>query len=114
MIANNLMALGRIDLRYRIGKNFFVSAIANVLYTKSLFNSPKHFYFFETWPNSDTYYWDEPDYDFETYMPNTQRWVRGFGLEVAYKSLIGPISFDLMWNDVTKRASAYFNIGYFF
>ena len=114
MIANNLMALGRIDLRYRIGKNFFVSAIANVLYTKSLFNSPKHFYFFETWPNNDTYYWDEPDYDFETYMPNTQRWVRGFGLEVAYKSLIGPISFDLMWNDVTKRASAYFNIGYFF
>ena len=106
MIANNLMALGRIDLRYRIGKNIFVSAIANVLYTKSI--SKHNAYAIEIWPSDDSEVWQQ---DVE---PKTEMWIRGLGLEVAYKSVIGPISFDFMWNDVTKRFGGYFNVGYFF
>ena len=112
MFANDLMLIGRIDLRYRIGKNFFVSAIANVLYTNSVNKLERPV--LSTWPNGDDPIWNEPLDVVESIVPNTEFWIRGFGLEVAYKSLLGPISFDLMWNDVTKRVSAYFNIGYFF
>lgn len=112
MFANDLMLIGRIDLRYRISKNIFVSAIANVLYTNSVNKLERPV--LSTWPNDDDPIWNEPLDVVESIVPNTEFWIRGFGLEVAYKSLIGPISFDLMWNDVTKRASAYFNIGYFF
>lgn len=107
MLANNLMALGRVDLRYRIGSKFFVSAIANVLFTKSVGDHPNHV--LERWPADDDPRWDDPDLE-----PGTNFWVRGLGLEVAYKSMIGPVSFTLMWNDVAKRVNGYFNIGYFF
>jgi hypothetical protein len=108
MLANDLMAIGRVDLRYRFGKNLFFSAIVNVLYTKSIAEHVTNI--LESWPSDDDPVWESG----EDVKPNTEFWVRGLGLEVAYKSMIGPISFDLMWNDVTKRFGGYLNIGYFF
>ena len=109
---NDLMAIGRVDLRYRFGKNFFVSAIVNVLYTKSIGEHESNL--MESWPSEDDPVWELSYESGETIKPNTEFWIRGLGLEVAYKSMIGPISFDLMWNDVTKRFGGYLNIGYFF
>ena len=99
MLANDIMALARLDLRYRLGKNFFVSAIANVCYTNS-FKSEGLF--------------NMQQYNEEYNVQKTEFWIRGLGLEVAYKSMIGPISFDFMWNDITKSYNGYLNIGYFF
>ena len=112
MLANDLMAIGRIDLRYRFGKNLYLSAIVNVLYTKSIGEHESNL--MESWPSEDDPVWAASLESGEEVKPNTEFWVRGLGLEVAYKSMIGPISFDLMWNDVTKRFSGYLNIGYFF
>ena len=112
MLANDLMAIGRIDLRYRFGKNLYLSAIVNVLYTKSIGEHESNL--MESWPSEDDPVWELSYESGETIKPNTEFWIRGLGLEVAYKSMIGPISFDLMWNDVTKRFGGYLNIGYFF
>lgn len=38
----------------------------------------------------------------------------GTSLGYAYESLVGPITLDLYWSNVTKRVGAFFNIGYFF
>jgi hypothetical protein len=104
MLANNLMAIGRIDLRYRIIKNLYASAIVNVLYTKDMQKSLNPII---------AIYPDDPLWE-EGVEPETSKWVRGLGVELAYKSILGPIAFDLMWNDVTKRFSGFFSLGYNF
>ena len=58
-------------------------------------------------------YPDDPLWE-EGVEPETSKWVRGLGVELAYKSILGPIAFDLMWNDVTKRFSGFFSLGYNF
>ena len=108
MLANNLMAIGRIDLRYRIIKNLYASAIVNVLYTNDMQKSLNPI--IADYPSEDDPRWNTE----EQVEPETSKWVRGLGVELAYKSILGPIAFDLMWNDVTKRFSGFFNLGYNF
>lgn len=62
------------------------------------------------YPSEDDPRW----YTEEVVEPETSKWVRGLGVELAYKSILGPIALDLMWNDVTKRFSGFFSLGYNF
>ena len=94
IVVERQMAIARLDLRYRFGEKIYVSAMANLLYSRS----PE---------DNGSYFMDIDD-------ESPEMWVQGYGVRVAYKSMIGPIFFDLMWNDITRRISGYINIGYYF
>lgn len=97
ILADEYMGLARLDLRYRFGEKIYLSAMANVLYSRC----PRVL--------------DINNYElYDLHAESQDMWVQGYGLRVAYKSSLGPIFFDLMWNDITKKLSGYINIGYYF
>lgn len=89
MYVGSLVGVARLDLRYRLADKFYASLIANYTATAD------HLSQFYT-----------SDKDFHDML--------GFAVQVAYDSPIGPVSLDLHWNDFTRRAGAYLNIGHIF
>jgi len=84
-LRRNGMLVGRLDARYNVAGNHFVSAIFNAAYD---FNNFREFVK------------GEP--------------VFGAGLEYAYNSVLGPIKLDIHWSTITKKVGAYLSIGYNF
>lgn len=89
MHVGSLVGIARVDFRYRIADKFYASLIAN--YTASA-------------DHLSQFYTDNKSFHD----------MLGVALQVAYDSPIGPISLDLHWNDFTRRAGAYLNIGHIF
>lgn len=89
MHVGSIASIVRLDLRYRMAEKFYASLIANYTATGNRLNQ---FY------TNDKNFHD----------------ILGFAVQVAYDSPIGPISLDLHWNDFTRRAGAYLNIGHIF
>ena len=85
LYVNNNVGILRLDTRYNITGNFYVSLLANYMCAISHFDKPE-----------------------------TLQKVLGLGTRLSYKSPIGPISVDLHWNDFTRSLGAYLNIGYIF
>lgn len=74
------------DLRFRVAKNNFVSAIVNV---------------------SDT----APEIED---LAKSDSFDIGAGLEYAYNSIVGPIKADIHWSSISKSVGCYFSIGFDF
>lgn len=83
-----ILAVARTDFRFRLMKNNYLTAIAN--YALSA---------------------DEPAmfYSQDDYMDAI-----GVGLQYTYHSIIGPISANLHWSDVTGKVGAYISVGFDF
>lgn len=81
----NMVSVAQIDVRQRIWKKHFASAILNVAVDAD----------------------DLPDFFKEKIHI-------GAGLKYSYKSLIGPMSLTVHWSNISKKAGAYLNIGYYF
>ena len=92
---NNAAALGnlvmvlRADFRYKVFKNNYVTGVFNFAETA---NSMKDYF-----------------------GPGlTRNSILGLGVEYAYYSIIGPVSFNLHWSSLTHRVGAYLGVGFDF
>ena len=83
-----ILAVARTDFRFRLMKNNYLTAIAN--YALSA-DEPAMFY-------------SQDDYIDAI----------GVGLQYTYHSIIGPISANLHWSDVTGKVGAYISVGFDF
>ena len=81
----DFLAVARLEARYRIGKNHYVS-----LYGNAAVNSEN----ISTIPDADFY--------------------SGFGAGYAYNSIAGPLQFQVFYSGLTKKLGAYFSFGYHF
>ncbi len=81
----NNVAMLRMDARYRIGKNHYISAMGNVSYD---------------WDTFDTF--------------ENGELVGGMGLGYGYDSIMGPLKFQLHWSTLTHRLGGYLSFGYNF
>ena len=86
---NNFLLLARLDLRYRITTNSYLSAIVNGAHS------------FETWN------------DFGS-SSNQASNIFGVGLEYAYNSILGPVKANVHWSNISKSVGAYVRIGFDF
>ena len=84
-IMDNYLALARLDARYRIGNNNYVSVMGNVTYDF---------------------------HDFSTYSDGNASW--GVGLGYSYNSIAGPFKAQLYWSSVLKKLGVYLSFGYNF
>ena len=84
----DILLLLRQEFRYRIMKNNYVSAIVNVGDTLPSFNDVTTF--------------DKHDI------------LVGAGLRYSYNTIIGPLSAQLHWSNVTRKVGAYFSLGFDF
>lgn len=81
---DDLAAIARLDLRYRLTDKFYLAAMANYLFST------------------------------DEYRPQDYHQLFGCGLRVAYKTIIGPVSLDVQWNSLTQHVGLYFNLGNYF
>lgn len=81
----NHLAVGRVDLRQQIVDNHYLSLIGNIAFDSSTFGD---------------------------FFNGKVLW--GAGVKYAYNSIIGPLSLNLHWSNVSKSLGAYINIGYYF
>lgn len=84
----NFLTVGRLDLRFRLFKNNYLTAVAN--YALSTADVE-----------------DITDTDKIT-------GIFGAGLKYSYDSIIGPVEFDVHWASHQHRIGAYLNIGLYF
>ena len=97
--AFNNLAIVRADVRTRLFKNHYLTAIVN--YARSSVDMDNFF------KEKETLLWSEL-YDY-----NASNWW-GAGLRYSIDSKIGPISFDVSSSNISKRVNLYFSLGYFF
>ena len=97
--AFNNLAIVRADVRTRLFKNHYLTAIVN--YARSSVDMDNFF------KEKETLQWSEL-YDY-----NASNWW-GAGLRYSIDSKIGPISFDVSSSNISKRVNLYFSLGYFF
>ena len=81
----DFLACFRLDARYRLGSNHYVSAFGNVAV------------------NSE---------NISTVQDAT--FLSGVGLGYAYNSIAGPLQFQVFWSGYTKKVGAYFSLGFYF
>ena len=81
----NCLAIARLDGRFRIGNNHYVTLMGNVGYDFVGFNE-----------------FSEGEF------------MSGAGLSYAYNSIFGPLKLQLHWSSITQRVGAYLSLGYVF
>jgi NTE family protein len=54
------------------------------------------------------------DFMYKAQTTSSINWMSGHALSLAYRSILGPIEFSVMWSEKVKTASAYVNIGFTF
>lgn len=82
---DNILMLVRTDFQFKVAKNHYVTGILNYAHDCHRF---------ATFGQGDNYF--------------------GFGAQYAYNSIIGPVSVDLHWSNLTKLPGMYVSIGYIF
>ena len=98
-LAFNNVAVARADIRTRLFKNHYLTAMFN--YARSSIDIQNFFNQKETllWPDL---------YDY-----NASNWW-GAGLRYSIATKIGPLSFDISSSNISKKANLYFSWGYYF
>ena len=98
-LAFNNLAIGRLDVRTRIFKKHYLTAMFNYgrsgVDLKSLVGK------------DDTLLWGEL-YDY-----NASNWW-GAGIRYSIDSKMGPISFDISSSNISRKVNLYFSLGYYF
>ncbi len=86
MLVNQKLFVARLEGRYRLGVNHYVSAVAN----------------------------SALDFDEFSRLTTHSNIYMGVGLGYAYNSIFGPFKFQLHWSTATRRLGAYIALGYNF
>jgi hypothetical protein len=98
-LAFNNIAILRTDLRARLFKNHYLTAIFN--YARSSIDLKNFF------KERETLEWGEL-YDY-----NTSNWW-GTGLRYSIDSKLGPISLDVSSSNISKKVNVYLSLGHYF
>ena len=97
--AFNNLAIARIDIRTRVYKNHYLTAMFN--YARSSIDLKNFF------KASDTLQWGEL-YDY-----NASNWY-GAGIRYSIDTKVGPLNFDITSSNISKKVNLYFSFGYYF
>lgn len=97
--AFNNVAIARADMRVRVYKNHYLTAMVN--YARSGVDIQNFF------KERDELQWSEL-YDY-----NASNWW-GAGIRYSIDTKVGPLNFDISSSNISKRANLYFSFGYFF
>ena len=95
----NNVAIIRTDIRLRLFKDHYLSAMIN--YARSSIDLSNFFH------ASQTPLWGEL-YDY-----NASNWW-GAGLRYSIDTKMGPLSFDISSSNISKKVNLYFNVGFYF
>ena len=98
-LAFNNVAVLRADVRTRLFKNHYLTAIVNYARSSVDFKN----FFSET----ENLHWGE------LYNYNASNWW-GAGVRYSIDTKIGPLSFDISSSNISKNVNLYFNWGYYF
>lgn len=98
-LAFNNVAIARADIRLRLFKNHYVTAIVN--YARSSVEIKNFF------KESDDLKWDE------LYGYNASDWL-GAGVRYSIDTKIGPLSFDISSSNISHKLNLYFSLGHYF
>ena len=88
-VMSNILGIGRADLRFKLYRNNYLTAIYNYAITTDKIKS------FEEWGNKVL--------DFH-----------GVGLQYTYNSIVGPLCFNVHWSDYTNKMGYYVSLGFDF
>ena len=97
--AFNNVAIARVDMRVRVYKNHYLTAMVN--YGRSSVDFGNFF------KDSDVLQWSE------LYSYNASNWW-GAGLRYSLDTKIGPLDFDISSSNISKSVNLYFSFGYYF
>lgn len=97
--AFNNVAIARADIRLRIFRNHYLTAIVN--YARSSIDMKNFF------KERDDLVWDDL-YDY-----NASNWW-GAGIRYSIDTKMGPLSFDISSSNISKNVSLYFSLGHYF
>lgn len=81
----NILTVFRTDYRFRVAKNHYITGILNYARDSN---------------------------DFPGYTKGLGHF--GAGIEYSFDAFFGPVSADIHWSSLTKKAGFYINIGYYF
>lgn len=95
----NNVAIARADMRVRVYKNHYVTAMVN--YARSAIDMKNFF------KERDVLLWGEL-YDY-----NASNWW-GAGVRYSIDTKVGPLNFDITSSNISKKVNLYFSFGYFF
>ena len=98
-LAFNNLAIGRLDVRTRLFKKHYLTAMFN--YGRSGVDLKSFI------GKDDTLLWSDL-YDY-----NASNWW-GAGLRYSIDTNIGPLSFDISSSNISRKANLYFSLGYYF
>ncbi|MBR4756482.1 MAG: hypothetical protein IK076_06030, partial [Bacteroidales bacterium] len=88
-VMSDILGVGRADLRLKLYRNNYITAIYNYAISSDSFKG------FEDW--------DDHVVDYH-----------GLGLQYTYNSIIGPLCFNVNWSDYTRKVGYYLSIGFDF
>ena len=97
--AFNNLAIARLDMRVRVHKNHYLTAMVNYARSSIDFHN-----FFEK--NGGLLWGSLYDY-------NASNWW-GAGIRYSLDTKIGPLEFDISSSNISKSVNLYFSLGYFF
>ncbi len=97
--AFNNLAIARLDMRVRVHKNHYLTAMVN--YARSSIDFPNFF------KKSDELLWEG------LYAYNASNWW-GAGIRYSLDTKIGPLEFDVSSSNISKSVNLYFSLGYYF
>jgi NTE family protein len=97
--AYNNVAIARLDIRTRLFKKHYLTAMFN--YGRSSIDLNNFF------KEKETLEWSE------MYNYNASNWW-GAGLRYSIDTKIGPLSLDISSSNISRKVNLYFNLGHFF
>lgn len=98
-LAFNNVAIARADIRTRLFKNHYLTAIVN--YARSSIDMKNFF------KGKDNLVWEDL-YDY-----NASNWW-GAGVRYSIDTKMGPLSFDVSSSNISKNVNLYFSLGHYF
>ena len=98
-LAFNNIAIARADIRTRIFRNHYLTAIVN--YARSSIDMKNFF------KERDELQWSD------LYNYNASNWW-GAGVRYSIDTKLGPLSFDVSSSNISKSVNMYFSLGYYF
>lgn len=87
ILCHELLTVVDLDLRFRVTKKSYVSALVSAMHDGSLLDGK---------------------------LSMNKHAALGVGLQYAFRSKFGPMLANVQWNTITKKASVYFSVGYDF
>lgn len=98
-LAFNNLAIGRLDIRTRLFKKNYLTAMFN--YGRSGIDMKSFL------GNEETLQWEN------LYNYNTSNWY-GAGVRFSVDTKIGPLNFDISSSNISRKVNLYFSLGYYF